>query len=65
MKNFDKYFGITWIVFFTGMTAEMVGKQATNTNETYQWTMVPIMFAFLAIPYICGYLAGKKDGKST
>lgn len=63
MKNIEKLIAVAYIALITGITFESVGKIPTQSLEPYS-SMLPLkMFVFLAIPYVLGYFAGKKDAE--
>ena len=50
--------GLIYIFFWVGIGYESIGRQCST--EVYGGGMPFIMFAALVIPFICGYLGGKK-----
>lgn len=61
MKNIEKLIAVAYISLITGIAFESAGKIPVQSAEPYS-SMLPLkMFVLLAIPYVLGYFAGKKD----
>lgn len=63
VKNIEKLGCVAFIALVMGMSIESVGQKQDHPGDT--WSIVWIMFVFMAIPTALAYLAGRKDGRDS
>lgn len=60
-SNFEFIVGIAYIVFWVGIGSESVGNVSTSCGEPYPWYMPLLVGAVVGVPFIFGYLGGKRE----
>lgn len=57
--------GIGWLAFWAGVAANSINQliEIPSPGEKYGWKILPLTLITLTIPFITGFLAGKKWNK--